>query len=289
MKRTTQCMLLPFVITATTLHGAVYDISTAITTFDPANDSLSNTGGVSNWTAGWADNTDFSNVDFTSLGLSEITVTTAAGTSAAVANYSGANFNGLTITTSTGNNFFYNDNFSGASFVGSTLNLTSVGASGNQPFVFADLSNADFSGATINWNPFSDPDADRINLFRDANLSGSIFTGATFNIQLDSTAGSYLGFFRSSESGSIDLSGVIFNFTGDTTIVSELTSTMLEDLGTNAVIDQAFIDNNYATFGYSDVSEFSAELESNGISVPEPSGMILLILGSITLFTRRSR
>jgi len=88
MKRTTQCMLLPFVITATTLNGAVYDISTAITTFDPANDSLSNTGGVSNWTAGWADNTDFSNVDFTSLGLSEITVTTAAGTSAAVANYS---------------------------------------------------------------------------------------------------------------------------------------------------------------------------------------------------------
>ncbi len=261
-------------------YAANIDIGSNIASFDTANDTLTNTGGITNWTAGWADGTNFTGQDFSALGVTDISFDHAGGNGGGNV-YAGVIFDGITLVTGTGNNYFSNDNFSGASFVGSTLNLLGEGSYGNQPFLNADLTNADFTGATINYNSYRASTATQnVNLFRDATLSGANFSDAVLNFDISGTGVSVVdGFFGT---GAIDLSGALFNFTGDSEHIDTVAAAILETFTSANTYDQDFYDNNFATFGFTDAATFAA-------AVPEPSSLALIGLGALVMVSKRRK
>ena len=258
------------------LSAVNVDIGTSITSFDGANDTLTNTGGLTSWTAGWTPGTIFSGQDFTTLGVSEISFAHAAGTWGATDDFSYAVFDGITISTGMSNNYFTNDNFSEASFIGSTFDLY-----GNQPFLQVDLTNANFTGAIINYNSYlASTGKQNVNLFRDADLDGADFTNTTFNLDITGTDVNILeGFFGS---GDINLSGAVFNFSGNAAHIDAAAAHILSTLTSTDTYDQDFYDNNFETFGFTDASSFAA-------AVPEPSSLVLITMGSLLVVAQRKK
>ncbi|MEP4078390.1 beta strand repeat-containing protein [Haloferula sp.] len=135
-------------LTAGVAHATDYDIGDVATVTFLAGDTLTNTGGITDWdntTLVINEGSDLSNVDFTALGLTSWTTSFTTDT---VTTWDGANLSGLALTL-TGNNNFFNDSFDGTNFSGATIT-----APGNQPFVSAsgtlDLTNVNFSGTTFN-------------------------------------------------------------------------------------------------------------------------------------------
>ena len=265
-------------------HAANVDIGANITSFDAVNDVLTNTGGLTTWSAGWSAGTDFSGQDFTTLGVTTIEVTAPTTNGTASDNFSGANFNGLILATSNsaGNNYFYNDNFSGATFVGSTINLNGNGAYGNQPFIGANLTGTDFSGATFNYDPYGSTTSTQVvNIFRDATMSGADFTGAIFNFTIEGSGVNVVSGFWGD--GAVDLTDATFNFTGDSGHVATVTAALVDNFDASNTYNQAFFDNNYAAFGFTDATSFMTAV------IPEPSSTALLSMGALAFCMRRKR
>ena len=175
--RIVSCILSAYLLTAGLARAAVYDIGDSLNNvvFDSSVDTLTNTGGITNWTDAtldFNDGSDLSGVDFTTLGFMSWTSGKFGGGGSTT--WDGANLSGLTLTFNN-HNFGYNDSMVGTEFSGATITTTG----GNQPFLFVDAEGAVFSGATLNLTPFNgqvnffrkDGDGDTTTSIRDADFS----------------------------------------------------------------------------------------------------------------------
>ncbi|MEP4078386.1 PEP-CTERM sorting domain-containing protein [Haloferula sp.] len=273
-------------------NAAVYDIGDINTvTFDSSVDTLTNTGGITDWdnsTLNINDGSNMTGVDLAGLGVTSWTSSSNGG---AVTNWTNANLSGIALNFSGGNNQFRDDNWNGANLSGATFTVGN-----NQPFVSTNNSsfqNTDFSGTTFDFtyttagafgfNAFGgDVGSDKL---AGADFSDSVwlFTGTSdgdadaFNIGPGSTSIATKAF-------AADFSGADFSGVTDADTMGEIVANLgLIDGTTN--VGAIYDSNTVLPTGFT-----TADLDAAGWqTIPEPSSLLLGVAGMGLMLRRRVR